>query len=106
MADRWCSAGCNLRRAMGDSDQALGLPIDEYVFHRLDGNSTDSDLVRQATPGLWAYNIMLEEQFGPIHDLNKQLVQGELTDDFVEQRVAVLAENLRLWQAGLPDDKE
>ncbi|KAH7240657.1 hypothetical protein NW759_013052 [Fusarium solani] len=105
MADRWCSAGCNLRRAMGDFDQALGLPIDEYVFHRLDGDPADSDLVRQASPGLWAYNIMLAEQFGPIHDLNKQLVQDELTDDFVEQRVAVLAENLRLWQAGLPDDK-
>ena len=84
MADRWCSAGYNLRRAIGDFDQALGLLINKYIFYRLDSDPTDSDLVRQASPGLWAYNIMLAEQFGLIYDLNKQLVQRELTDDFVE----------------------
>ncbi|KAF5578010.1 hypothetical protein FPCIR_11811 [Fusarium pseudocircinatum] len=110
MADRWSSVGRNLRRAMPDFNQETPLPMDEDYFHHLDvDQGTDSGERPPPCPrtlGLWAYNIMLAKQLGPIRDLNKQWNQEGISEDYVMQRVADLAEGLQLWEAGLPEEKK
>ncbi|EXL98759.1 hypothetical protein NOF04DRAFT_6311 [Fusarium oxysporum II5] len=107
MADRWSSVGRNLRRAMPDLNQETPLPMDEDVFHHLDvDQGSERSPTRPRTLGLWAYNIMLAKKLGPIRDLNKQWNQEDLSEDYVMQRVADLAEGLQLWEAGLPEEKK
>ncbi|WZH42085.1 fungal-specific transcription factor domain-containing protein [Fusarium acuminatum] len=107
MADRWSSIGRNLRRAMPDFDLETPLPMDEDVFHHMDvdqGSGTPPS--RPHTLGLWAYNVMLAKQLGPIQNLNKQWGQEDLSEEYFMQRVADLAEGLRLWEASLPKEKK
>ncbi|KAH7203131.1 fungal-specific transcription factor domain-containing protein [Fusarium redolens] len=107
MADRWSSIGRNLRRAMPDFDQETPLPMDEDVFHHMDvDEGSERRPTRPRTLGLWAYNVMLAKQLEPIQNLNKQWDQEDLSEDYVMQRVADLADGLRLWEAGLPKEKK
>lgn len=82
--------------------------MDEDYFHHLDVDqgSGERSPTRPRTLGLWAYNIMLAKQLGPIRDLNKQWNQEGISEDYVMQRVADLAEGLQLWEAGLPEEKK
>ncbi|XEV04491.1 hypothetical protein FSHL1_009778 [Fusarium sambucinum] len=107
MADRWSSIGRGLRRAMPDFDQETPLPMDEDVFHHMDvDQGSERRPPRPRVLGLWAYNIMLARQLGPIQTLNKQWGQEGISEDYVMQRVADLAQGLRLWEAGLPEGKK
>ncbi|KAH7180050.1 uncharacterized protein B0J16DRAFT_417639 [Fusarium flagelliforme] len=107
MADRWSSIGRNLRRAMPDFDLDTPLPMDEDVFHNMDVDpGSDTPPTRPRTLGLWAYNVMLAKQLGPIQNLNKQWGQEDLSEEYVMQRVAELAEGLTSWEASLPEDKK
>jgi hypothetical protein len=107
MADRWSSIGRNLRRAMPDFDLDTPLPMDEDVFHNMDVDpGSDTPPTRPRTLGLWAYNVMLAKQLGPIQNLNKQWGQEDLSEEYVIQRVAELAEGLTSWEASLPEDKK
>ncbi|KAH8879707.1 hypothetical protein GQ53DRAFT_789092 [Thozetella sp. PMI_491] len=103
MADRWCSLGRNLRRTMKDYDRTVDLPMDEYAFHSLAIDHAGP--ATEPQPGLWAYNVMLAELLGPIQDLNKQLMQGDITEAHAELRVTEFARSLRHWEESLPEGK-
>jgi hypothetical protein len=76
--------------------------MDEKIFQVL---SIDQyTLSTRSKPGLWAYMITLVELFGPIQDLNRRIVQEDLTDDEINRCAYGLSQKLDLWEEMLPAD--
>jgi hypothetical protein len=102
MADRWYSSGLGLPRQIHDATNSTDLPIDESVFHTLPAEGFV--LETPWRPGLWAHMITLVDHFGPIQDLNRRIVQGELEDTEINRCVSDLSQRLDAWQDMLPTD--
>lgn len=102
MLDRWSAAGLGLPRQLGERQESQQLPLDEYAFHNMavDQEIWDST----ASPGLWAYMILLAELFGPIQDLNRLVATQTASEQYALSTVEQLWSTLQDWQSGLPDN--
>ncbi|KAH8659055.1 hypothetical protein BGZ61DRAFT_499916 [Ilyonectria robusta] len=100
MCDHWCSAGNGIPRKMDSFNRTVELPMDEYIFHRLDAGETT--VYTRYEPGLWAHMITLVENFGPIQDLNWKVAHHDIEDAAAEDAVLSLMEMLAAWEDNLP----
>lgn len=101
MADNWCSHGLGLPRQLTGRQPRAGLPMDERLFQKLCATA-GSSLSAEPTEGLWAYKIKLVNILGPIHDLNRRLVEEHLDDETVNAIVDSLTQRLDAWADALP----
>lgn len=101
MIDKWSSAGSDLPRQMHDSEKPTDYSMDEQAFHTLPINAVSYTSPRRN--GLWAHMVTLVDHFGPIQDLNRSLVRGNLSSGELDQRVHTLATSLEAWRSPLPD---
>lgn len=102
MADRWSSSSIGLSPQIRDTDIAVDLPMDESLFESLSPDDTELDASWK--PGLWAQKIRLVCRFGPIQELNYRDVQGNVSVEEVDSRVASLSQLLEDWERTIPDD--
>ncbi|GAB1740469.1 hypothetical protein NU219Hw_g5573t1 [Hortaea werneckii] len=101
MADNWCSHGLGLPRQLTGRQPRAGLPMDERLFQKLCATA-GSSLSADPTEGLWAYKIKLVNILGPIHDLNRRLVEEHLDDETINATVDSLTRRLDAWADALP----
>ncbi|KAF7557811.1 hypothetical protein G7Z17_g469 [Cylindrodendrum hubeiense] len=100
MADRWSSSSLGLPRQISDTELAVDLPMDETIFESLSAEETKLNVPWQ--PGLWAHMIALVQMFGPIQDLNRRSVYGNLTLEEMETGVTYISDQLENWERMLP----
>ena len=100
MIDRWASAGLGLSRQFHSEGLAPRLPMDEVAFREM----TDSDQNNTCTyqPGIWAHMLTLVKIFGHIQDLNKELVDKDWNEEYIESSVLMLAQQLTEFDRELP----
>ncbi|KAH7006928.1 fungal-specific transcription factor domain-containing protein [Ilyonectria destructans] len=102
MADRWSSSSLGLPRQIADTELAVDLPMDETIFESLSAEETKLNVPWQ--PGIWAHMIALVQMFGPIQDLNRRSVYGNITLEEMEAGVTYLSSRLENWEQMLPVD--
>lgn len=102
MADRWSSSSLGLPRQIADTELAVDLPMDETIFESLSAEETKLNVPWQ--PGIWAHMIALVQMFGPIQDLNRRSVYGNITLEEMEAGVTYLSSQLENWEQMLPVD--
>ncbi|KAH6874036.1 fungal-specific transcription factor domain-containing protein [Thelonectria olida] len=100
MADRWSSSSLGLPRQIPDTELAVDLPMDEVMFEALSMEETRLNVPWQ--PGIWAHMISLVQLFGPIQDLNRRSVYGNIPAHELEASVACLSSQLDNWERMLP----
>jgi hypothetical protein len=101
MIDRWASAGLGLSRQFHTEGLAPRLPMDEVSFLSMaPGMYEDDSLAYQ--PGLWAHMLTLVKIFGHIQDLNKELVDKDWNEVYIESSVLLLSQQLTDFDRDLP----
>lgn len=101
MADNWCSHGLGLPRQLTGRQPRARLPMDERLFQNSCATA-HSPLSADPNEGLWAYKIKLVDILGPIHDLNRRLVEDDLDDETINATVDSLTRRLDAWADALP----
>lgn len=101
MADNWCSHGLGLPRQLTGRRPRAGLPMDERVFQKMCATA-HAPLSADPSEGLWAYMIKLVDILGPIHDLNRCLVEEVLDQETVNTTVNSLTRRLDACVDALP----
>lgn len=99
-ADRWSSSSLGLPRQIRDTELAIDLPMDEALFDSLGPEQTRLDVPWQ--PGIWAHMVSLVQLFGPIQDLNRRTVHGNIAVDELESSIISLSKQLENWEWTLP----
>jgi hypothetical protein len=89
---------------MSDFNNTLDLPMDEDIFYNL--NADEQTSIHQWKPGLWAHMATLARLLGPILDLNRQVAQGNVKADVLDQIVNNISLKLEAWLTMLPQDDQ
>ena len=100
MIDRWASAGLGLSRQFHAEGLAPRLPMDEVAFLGMTEGSRDDTCNYQ--PGMWAQMLTLVKIFGHIQDLNKELVDKDCNEEYIESSVLLLSQQLTGFDRELP----
>lgn len=101
MADNWCSHGLGLPRQLTGRQPRAGLSMDERLFQNSRATA-HSPLSADPSEGLWACKIKLVNILGPIHGLNRRLVEEDLDDETINATVDSLTQRLDAWADALP----
>lgn len=104
MADHWCSHGMGIPRQLDNSQTTVALPVDEIIFQEMthDTNVTRED--SDSAAGIWAYKTMLVKLLGPIHDLNRSIVEENVNATDWLDTLRRLSEQLESWRTTLPEE--
>lgn len=100
MIDRWASAGLGLSRQFHTEGLAPRLPMDEVAFLGMADENRDDACDYQ--PGIWAHMLTLVKIFGHIQDLNKELVDKDWNEEYIESSVLLLSQQLTEFDRELP----
>lgn len=101
MIDQWSSAGLDVPRQIPDTSENP-LPMPELEYWQL--RPGEQKMAKDHNPGLWGYMIILARIFGKIHELHRQLANGDLTDAQTEEKTRVLALQLERFAQNLPSN--
>lgn len=74
--------------------------MDEVAFLRM--AEGDPDDTCDYKPGIWAHMLTLVKIFGHIQDLNKELVDKDWNEDYIESSVLPLSQQLSEFDRDLP----
>ncbi|KAL4927044.1 uncharacterized protein BDV17DRAFT_299297 [Aspergillus undulatus] len=86
---------------MIDQHKSHPFPMPELEFWRLSPGEQHAGANIQ-NPGLWGYMAFLARIFGKIHELHRQLADGQLTDTQTEEQTSQLALQLEEFVQSLP----
>ena len=100
MIDRWASAGLGLSRQFHTEGLAPRLPMDEVAFSGMADGTEDESL--NYHPGIWAHMLSLVKIFGHIQDLNKELVDNDWNETYIESSVMKFSQQLTEFEQELP----
>lgn len=101
MIDQWSSAGLDVPRQIPDTSENP-LPMPELEYWQL--KPGEHKMAKDHNPGLWGYMVILARIFGKIHELHRQLANGDLTDAQTEEQTRVLALQLERFAQNLPSN--
>ena len=104
MTDMWCISGQGLHSQLKDVKAKIELPIDDRTFLSLQSQQFTID--GPLDHGIWAQMITLVPLFGPIHNINRLVANGETHTINLDQQVEQLAWNLEGWKHKLPADAQ
>ena len=105
MTDLWCISGQGLQSHFKNIPIKTGMPINDRSFMSLRSDDTTS-LNGLQEHGIWAQGVTLVQLFGPIHDLNRLIANGEADLSSLEREVEHLAQDLQDWEDNLPIDAQ
>lgn len=100
MADLWCISGFGLASHMRDVLIMIERPMDEGTFVSITPNQNAFD--PPPNPGIWAQITTLVNNFGPIQDLNRHIVNGDISSARRDYEVLHLSPQLESWFDMLP----
>lgn len=100
LIDRWASAGLGLARQFHIGGLAPRLPMDEVAFVNMASGAHDNNT--EFHPGIWAHMLTLVKVFGHIQDLNKELVDKDWNEEYIESSVLLLSQQLTDFDRELP----
>jgi hypothetical protein len=104
LADMWCISGLGLPSHLKDAAIMITPPMSESVFGSFD--LKQHTLEKHWSPGLWAQLITLVQLFGPIQDLNRRIVNGDILVNELNDEVSRQGAQLDMWVDMLPSDAQ
>ncbi|KAI9740012.1 MAG: hypothetical protein M1818_004763 [Claussenomyces sp. TS43310] len=104
MTDMWCISGLGLHSQLKDVQVKIELPINDRTFMSL--HSEQVAIIGPVEHGIWAHLTTLVPLFGPIHNINRLIANGEIHNIELDQQVEQLAWSLEDWRQKLPIDAQ
>lgn len=104
MADYWCSHGMGVPRQLDNSRSTVHLPLGEITFQEMTHDTNIRRMDSNAVAGLWAHKTTLVKLLGPIHDLNRSVVEDSVNAMAWLETLHTLSEQLQNWRTNLPEE--